>query len=71
MPQFLIFEDVRETRKCYVEAVDYDGALAEFEKAHEEGDEGSFVAASAIAYEIPRLNDVGEIEESCPAVEVE
>lgn len=71
MPRFLIYEDVRETRKYVVEAVDYDAAIAEWEVAQEAGDQGSFVAASTISFEVQRLDDAGNVVETLPAVHLE
>ena len=71
MPRFLIFEDIRETRKFYVEAADYESAVAAWKEAQEAGDDGSFVDASTISYEVQRLDDVGNTVESHPAVQVE
>jgi len=71
MPQFLIYEDVRETRKYIVEADDLDGAIAAWEQAQEDGDDGSFVDASTVSYEVQRLDDTGNTAETYPAVQVE
>jgi hypothetical protein len=71
MPRFLIFEDVRETRKYIVEAEDYEHAVAAWEEAQEAGDLGSFVEASTIAYDVQRLDDAGNVVEMFPAVKVE
>jgi hypothetical protein len=71
MPRFLIYEDVRETRKYLVEAQDYDAAVSAWELTQEAGDEGSFVAASTISYEVQRLDEVGNTVETYPAVQVE
>lgn len=71
MPRFLIYEDVRETRKYMVEAVDYDTAVAEWEVAQETGDEGSFVSATTISYEMREIDDAGNVIETFPAVQVE
>ena len=71
MPRFLIYEDVRETRKYIVEAEDYEHAVATWEEAQEEGDLGSFVEASTLAYEVQRVDDAGSVVETFPAVEVE
>jgi hypothetical protein len=71
MPWFLIFEDVRETRKYIVEAEDYEGAVAAWEEAQEVGDIGSFVEATTLAYEVQRVDETGNVVEIFPAVEVE
>jgi|CXWL01.1.fsa_nt_gi hypothetical protein len=71
MPRFLIYEDVRETRKYVVEAVDYDDAIDEWEVAQEGGDSWSFVAASTISFEVQQLDDAGNVIETFPAVQVE
>jgi len=71
MPRFLIYEDVRETRKYLVEANDYGAALVALERAQEGGDEGSFVAASTIGFEVQRLDEAGNTVETYPAVSVE
>jgi hypothetical protein len=69
MPYFLIYEDVRETRKYIVEADDFDGAIAAWEQAIEDGDQGSFVDASTLSYEVQQLDD--NTIETYPAVQVE
>ncbi len=71
MHRFLIYEDVRETRKYLVEADNYDGAIAAWEEAQEAGDIGSFVDASTLAYEVQRLDETGNVVEMFPSVEVE
>ena len=71
MPRFLIYEDIRETRKYLVEAEDYEGAVTAWDDAQEAGDMGSFVEATTLAYEVQRLDDAGLIVETFPAVEVE
>ena len=71
MPRFLIFEDVRETRKYIVDADDCEGAIAAWEEAQEDGDDGSFVAASTICYEVQQLDDTGNTVETYPGVHVE
>jgi|CXWL01.1.fsa_nt_gi hypothetical protein len=71
MPRFLIHEDIRETRKYLVDADDLDGAIAAWEQGQEAGDDGSFVDASAISYEVQRLDDAGNTVETYPAVQVE
>jgi hypothetical protein len=71
MPRFLIYEDIRETRKYLVDADDYDTALIAWEAAQEAGDEGSFVDASTIAFEVHRLDDVGNTIATYPSVQVE
>ncbi len=71
MPRFLIFEDVRETRKYVVETEDYEAALVAWEKVQEAGDMGSFVAATTISYEVQRLDETGGVVEQFPAVHVE
>lgn len=70
MACFLIFEDVRETRKYHVEAADYGAAVTSWTKAQEGGDTGSFVDASTISYEVQRIDDAGEILELFPAVPI-
>jgi hypothetical protein len=64
-------QDVRETRKYLVEANDYGAALVALERAQEDGDEGSFVAASTISFEVQRLDEAGNTVETYPAVSVE
>ncbi len=71
MATFLIYEDVRETRKYIVEAEDYEHAVAAWDKAQDEGDMGSFVGASTISYEVQRIDAAGDIVELFPTVEVE
>lgn len=71
MPRFLIYEDVRETRKYVVEVEDYESAVLAWEVAQETGDQGSFVEASTLSYEVQRVDDVGNVIEAFPAVEVE
>lgn len=71
MPRFVIYEDVRETRKYLIDADDYAAALVAWEAAQEEGDEGSFVDASTLSYEVQRLDEVGNTVETYPAVRVE
>lgn len=71
MPRFLIFEDVRETRKYIVDADDYESAVAAWELAQEEGDDGSFVTASTISYDVHQLDDAGNMIETYPVVQVE
>ena len=70
MPRFLIYEDVRETRKYVIEAEDYESAVLAWEEAQETGDQGSFVEASTLSYEVQRVDDVGNVIEAFPAVEV-
>ena len=70
MARFVIYEDVRETRKYVVEAEDYERAFAAWEAAQEGGDVGSFVAASTISYEVQRVDDAGNLVELFPAVEL-
>ena len=71
MYRFLIYEDVRETRKYIVEADDLDSAITAWEQAQEDGDDGSFVDASTINYEVQRLDDNGNTVETFRAVQVE
>lgn len=71
MARFLIFEDVRETRKYHVEAADYDAAVAAWMQAQEDGDTGSFVDASTLSYEVQRIDGAGEILELYPAIPVD
>lgn len=71
MAQYLIYEDVRETRKYVVEAADHEAALIAWEEAQETGDQGSFVAASTISFEVNRLDEQGIVVETLPAVQVE
>jgi hypothetical protein len=66
MPRFLIFEDVRETRKYVVDAAGYDEAVAAWEAAQDAGDAGSFVDASTISYEVQRLDAAGNVVETFP-----
>ncbi len=69
MARFLIYEDVRETRKYIVEAEDYEAAVAAWDEAQEAGDMGSFVEATTLSYEVQRVDDAGAIVELYPAVE--
>ena len=69
MARFLIYEDVRETRKYIVEAEDYEAAVGAWEEAQEAGDMGSFVEASTLSYEVQRVDDAGAVVELYPAVE--
>jgi hypothetical protein len=71
VPRFLIYEDVRETRKFVVDADDVQGAIAAWRIAQEAGDEGSFAAASTISYEVQRLDEVGMTVETYPTVQIE
>jgi hypothetical protein len=71
MPRFLIYEDVRETRKYVVEAEDYEGAVTAWEEAQDAGDMGSFVSATTLSYEVQCIDAAGEIVETFPAIEVE
>jgi len=71
MPRFLIYEDVRETRKYIVEADDLEDAIFAWEQAQENGDDGSFVDASTMNYEVQRLDDTGNTVETYPIVRVE
>jgi len=57
----LIYEDVRETRKFYVEAADYQTAIVAWAAAQEAGDEGSFVDASTLSYEVQLLDESGTL----------
>lgn len=70
MARFLIYEDVRETRKYYVEAEDYETAVAAWEATQEAGDMGSFVEASTLSYEVQRVDDAGAVVELYPAIEI-
>lgn len=70
MATFLIYEDVRETRKYVVDADDYEAAVVAWEKVQEAGDMGSFVEASTLSYEVQRVDEVGNIVEMLPAVEI-
>lgn len=71
MARFLIYEDVRETRKYVVNTFDYETALTLWEGAQEARDQGSFVAASTISFEVQLLDDSGNVVETFPAVQVE
>ena len=66
MSRFVIFEDVRETRKYVVEAASYDDAVTAWEAAQEAGDAGSFVDASTISFEVQHLDDAGNVVETFP-----
>ncbi len=70
MARFLIYEDIRETRKYVVEAEDYEAASAAWDQAQEAGDMGSFVEASTISYEVQSVDDAGAVIELYPAVEI-
>ena len=70
MAHFLIFGDVRETRRFHVEAPDYDSAVAAWAVAQEAGDTGSFVDVCTLSYEVQRVENAGEILELFPAVPV-
>jgi hypothetical protein len=71
MPRFLIYEDIRETRKYIIEAENLEGVITAWEQAIENGDQGSFVDASTINYEVQRLDDADNTVETYPAVQVE
>jgi hypothetical protein len=69
MARYLIYEDVRETRKYVIEAEDYESAVDAWVKVQEAGDIGSFVDASTISYEVQQIDDAGSVVELFPAVE--
>lgn len=62
---------MRETRKSLVEAPDSDTARDVWETAQETGDQGSFVSATTISYEMQEIDDTGNVIETFPAVQVE
>lgn len=70
MSRFLIYEDVRETRKYVVEAEDYVSAVTAWERAQEDGDAGSFVDATTLSYEVQEVDDAGNVVVAFPAVEL-
>lgn len=71
MARFVVYEDVRETRKYYVEADDFETVVRLWNESIEAGGNGSFVNASTISYQVQRIDAAGQIVESFPAVEVD